>query len=149
LVGSIGLISSGQEGHIQMKTIAIVMWMLITVLNYIRSGKPAYLLITIALFGWLFTCSVYLSLITFYFGLFATAIYFIMHREQATSFFKDTICILIRPSSLVVIFLTAAPCLFTIWIYLQAKSVQGLYSLEEAVVYSGRIFSLFDPPDAN
>ncbi len=149
IIASIGLISAGQEGHLHMKTVGLFMWVLLALMNFIRTRRTSYLLAAIVLFTWLFHCSVVQSLVTVYLGFFLLIAFGLIYPKDVFDLVKTGLRALFRPASLAILLAIALPTLFATMSYLKAKTVQGLFSLDEAVVYSGRIWSLFDPPSSS
>jgi hypothetical protein len=149
LIGCVGLITAGQEGHIQMKSVAVVVWIALAVLKYHETGRPRYLGAACVLWATLFHCSIYLFLMTSYLSL----LLIISAQATAPRATYRWLCAACRSLCTPRIAMSCALALSTVGVavmkYLEAKELQGTYTLEEAVTYSGRFLSLLDAPKAS
>lgn len=149
LIGCIGLVSSGQEGHFQMKAIGIVVWIALAMLNYAKTAKIIYFTSAVVLWTFLFHCSVYLALMTFYLTLMTLLFQLVIERASFIHWLKQTCILFFRPLPLIATVVTFAPVILALSEYLNIKTLKGIYSIEEAVLYSGRLLSVFDAPSTS
>ena len=146
VIGCIGLVTAGQEGHIQMKSAAIVAWMAVAAIKYSQTLAPRYLTITFVLWTVLFHSSIYLFLMTTYLSLLLILVCLATHPKETFAWLRTALHKVFRPSVLLCCSAAFTTVVLALLKYLQAKELQGTYSLEEAVVFSGRILSLLDAP---
>lgn len=149
IIGCIGLITTGQEGHIQMKSAALVTWMAVSVLKYSETGKPRYLAFTCVLWALLFHSSIYLFLMTSYLSLLVIVSALMLNPATTYRWLQTAFIKLLSPRITLCCALAISTIAMAVVKYLQAKELQGTYSLDEAVTYSGRLLSLFDAPNAS
>lgn len=149
VIGCIGLISTGQEGHIQMKSAALITWMALSVLRYHETGKSRYLAGACVLWGLLFHSSIYLFLMTSYLSLLLLASSLVVAPARTYRWLLSAFSKLRSPRIALCCALVTSTIAVAVVQYLRAKELQGTYSLEEAVTYSGRLLSLFDAPSSS
>ena len=149
IVGACGLVVAGQEGHLQMKSIAIVIWIFWALIKFALERCNCWMVIAILLWGFLFQCSVYLSLMVLYLVPFCI-LYLIASRSISLAKLFELVKTLVKSPSIIVtalfVILTTGT---TAILYLHGQSVHAAFGAGEFVTYSGRLLSFFDPPSSS
>lgn len=149
IIATCGLVTNGQEGHLQMKGICLVIWIAYTLLQFSLEAKPKWIAIATLLWGLLFQVSAYLSLMTMYLIPLAILCVIITNRGCLSQLAGLATIAIKSPLVWLTALLVMGTTCATASLYMQGQTVHGGYNLSEFTTYSAKFLSILDAPSSS
>lgn len=149
IIATCGLISAGQEGHLQIKGIALVTWLLWALAQLQLTKRTKWAVLALWLWGILFQISAYLSLIVLYTLPLSACGLLVCRRLELRAFVSELLRVARHPAVIVSASAVAVLTGMTALLYAKGQSNVAPYNSDEVITYSARLLSFFDAPSAS